>query len=175
MAFSQRLKCHFTGPKKVSNSRAQPHPTCHRNVLARIKGLITSVNETSNNLLPVTTILEINTKLQDISTNFQKNLKCPQWGTQVPWGNWFIKKKPKVKNHGLPLSLSASQGLSLAQFCLIWLGLTLSRNVSNPLLENRSDLRFFSVSQYLSGLPGFKYHWPQKKNYLFGALSSKCT
>jgi hypothetical protein len=32
-------RCHFTGPKKLSISRAQPPPTCPRNVSARIKNI----------------------------------------------------------------------------------------------------------------------------------------
>ena len=32
-------RCHFTGPKKLSISRAQPSPTCPRNVSARIKNI----------------------------------------------------------------------------------------------------------------------------------------
>ncbi len=33
-------RCHFTGPKKLSISRAQPPPTCPRNVSARIKKIV---------------------------------------------------------------------------------------------------------------------------------------
>jgi hypothetical protein len=32
-------RCHFTGPKKVSISRAQPSPTCPRIGYARIKNI----------------------------------------------------------------------------------------------------------------------------------------
>jgi hypothetical protein len=32
-------RCHFTGPKKVSISRAQPPPTCPHNGVARIKSI----------------------------------------------------------------------------------------------------------------------------------------
>jgi hypothetical protein len=32
-------RCHFTGPKKVSISRAQPPPACPRNGSARIKNI----------------------------------------------------------------------------------------------------------------------------------------
>ncbi len=36
-------RCHFTGPKKVSISRAQPPPTCPCNVSARIKSITNGV------------------------------------------------------------------------------------------------------------------------------------
>ncbi len=32
-------RCHFTGPKNLSNSRAQPPPTCPRNGYARIQNI----------------------------------------------------------------------------------------------------------------------------------------
>ena len=33
-------RCHFTGPKKLDNSRAQPPPTSPRNVYARIENIM---------------------------------------------------------------------------------------------------------------------------------------
>jgi hypothetical protein len=33
-------RCHFTGPNKLSNSRAQPPPTCPRNEYARIQNIM---------------------------------------------------------------------------------------------------------------------------------------
>ncbi len=38
-------RSHFTGPKKLGNSRAQPPPTSPRNVYASIKTLCTGLNK----------------------------------------------------------------------------------------------------------------------------------
>jgi hypothetical protein len=39
MALALSARCHFTGPEKLSISRAQPYPACPRNVSARIKNI----------------------------------------------------------------------------------------------------------------------------------------
>jgi hypothetical protein len=38
--WSSPIRCHFTGPKQLSNSRAQPPPTCPRNGYARIQNIM---------------------------------------------------------------------------------------------------------------------------------------
>ncbi len=50
--------CHFTGPKKLSNSSAQPPPTCPRNGYARIKTFCTGLFKSLLNkfLIQTTTV-----------------------------------------------------------------------------------------------------------------------
>ncbi len=51
------------------------------------QGLITGVNETADNLLPVTTTPAVNTKLRIPPRIFIKNFKWSQQDTQGPGGN----------------------------------------------------------------------------------------
>ncbi len=38
--YTSRIQIHFTGPKKLGNSRAQPPPTSPRNVYAPIQNIM---------------------------------------------------------------------------------------------------------------------------------------
>jgi hypothetical protein len=60
---------------------------------------IAGVNDTGDNLnsVPFSPVNNDKHRVAHVSANFHKNSKRPQWDTQGPWGNGYMKKlKSKI-------------------------------------------------------------------------------